>query len=136
MTDQTPIPSPRGMLTAKAYADPAAPIEISRPTVQFTVGAPHAIIQFQRRSKRTGEWNAPESYHPTQDDWAKRAPAGSPEGYWSDAEVEADLLAYLAAEFGITNAVIVDATPAQPDEPVQQTHLEKAADTAPAPAKP
>lgn len=100
------------MRSREAYADPAAPIEIARPTVQYTCGAPHANVQFQQRSKRTGEWRPErESYHPTQADWAARAPAGSPDGYWSDAEVEADLLAYLAAELGITHAVIVDPSP-------------------------
>jgi hypothetical protein len=112
-----------------------APVEISRPTVQFTVDAPHALIQFERRSPRTGLWMK-ESYHPTQDDWAKRAPAEiqalaaqHPElaGYWSDRQIKEDVFAYLAAEYGITSAVIVGPESPQPDVAVEPTTLEKAA---------
>lgn len=110
------------------------PVEISRPTVQYTLGG-HANVQFQRRSARTGTWEH-YSYQPTQADWARHAPPEiaalaeqhpSLAGFWSDAEVEADLRQYLAEEYGWTDVVFVDSAPAQPDVPVELTTLEKAA---------
>lgn len=100
-------------------------VEISRPLCQFTTRAQPAIVQFQRRSPRDGQWKH-EAFHPTQ---AELAAAASPElraivaqhpeldGYWSCAEVEALVLAFLREEYGITNAVIVD--PTAPVEPAQ-----------------
>jgi hypothetical protein len=88
------------------------PIEVSRPTVQFTTRAQPALVQFQRKSPRDGTWK-PESFHPTQAELAAHeaeTTPGAPAGYWGDAGVEAATLAYLAEEYGITNAVIVDPT--------------------------
>ncbi|HVX39620.1 MAG TPA: hypothetical protein VHB25_08605 [Gemmatimonadaceae bacterium] len=130
----TPTSSPGSEPAAAAPA--AASIEIARPTVQYTTGAPHVVVQFQRRSKRTGHWLAPETFHPTQAALAAHAPAGSGAGYWADAEVERELLVYLATEYGITNAVIVDdaaAAPAPAPAPAPAQAAGDAAAAEPAP---
>ena len=117
----------RPMLPRDQYADPAAPVEISPPTVQFTTRGAAASVTFHVRSKRTGEWNTTaENFHPTQ---AELAAYESPEaravapGNWSDAGVEAAALDYMRVERGAANVVVVDLTPVQPEEPVRPTRL-------------
>lgn len=127
------------MSTSTISTIPTAPvIELAPPTAQYTTRSAHTNVQLHWRPKGTSLWHSA-SYTPTQADWAARAPAEIAAlaeqhpallGFWSDAEIEADALAYLAATFGFTNVVIVDPDPAQPDEPVAKTTLEKAAENA------
>lgn len=89
------------------------PVQISRPTVQYTTRAQPAFVQFQRLSPRDGQWKD-EAFHPTQDELCTHEAAVNPvpPGYWGDAGVEGAARAYLAIEYGITDVVIFE--PAQP----------------------
>lgn len=92
----------------------SAAIVISRPTAQYTVDG-NAHVQFEWWSASAPATRHRGSYTPTQEQLAARAPSGvlalvtdNPDlaGYWGDAEVTADALAYMAAAYGFSDVSI------------------------------
>jgi len=84
-------------------------IELTQPTAQYTSDGVYALVQFGWRTAAVGDtpagaWHR-ESYSPTQAALSARASstvlAVSP-GYWGDDEVRADVLAWMAAQYGFT----------------------------------
>lgn len=93
-------------------------IEMSRPTAQYTEGHEDAHVQFAWRvaaaaGAPVNEWIRA-SYSPSQTSLSARAPAGvlaAVPGYWGDAEVRADVLAFMAATFGFTDVRFLEPAP-------------------------
>lgn len=84
-------------------------IELSQPTPHYTADNDYAHVQFGWRIAGSIVWHY-EDYSPRQAQLSARAPAdvlALAPGYWGDAEVRADVLAWIAAQYGFTDATFL-----------------------------